>query len=97
MHQLVSGSVKQLILDAKVGPPLYEKGLAKDILSVVSFLNLLPRSCICLCTELINGLWKINVTLQCEIRFCSSIYGIGLNMLCMYRTLVPLHQAFGEI
>lgn len=27
-----------MILDAKVGPPLYEKGLAKDILSVVSLL-----------------------------------------------------------
>ncbi|KAL7118381.1 hypothetical protein ACP275_03G133000 [Erythranthe tilingii] len=33
--KLISGSVKQVILDAKVGPPLYEKGLAKDILSVV--------------------------------------------------------------
>ncbi|XP_031288198.1 glycerophosphodiester phosphodiesterase GDPD4 isoform X2 [Pistacia vera] len=31
----VSNSVKQVILDAKVGPPLYEKGLAEDILSVV--------------------------------------------------------------
>lgn len=38
MYQLVSGSVRQVILDAKVGPPLYERGLAKDILSVVSFL-----------------------------------------------------------
>ncbi|KAL8485756.1 hypothetical protein ACS0TY_027875 [Phlomoides rotata] len=33
--KLVSGSVRQVILDAKVGPPLYERGLAKDILSVV--------------------------------------------------------------
>ncbi|CAA3015041.1 glycerophosphodiester phosphodiesterase GDPD4 isoform X2 [Olea europaea var. sylvestris] len=33
--KLVSGSVRRVILDAKVGPPLYEKGLAKDILSVV--------------------------------------------------------------
>ncbi|KAJ0025115.1 hypothetical protein Pint_07219 [Pistacia integerrima] len=33
----VSNSVKQVILDAKVGPPLYEKGLAEDILSVVSY------------------------------------------------------------
>ncbi|KAI3464251.1 hypothetical protein Pfo_020914 [Paulownia fortunei] len=33
--KLVSGSVRLVILDAKVGPPLYEKGLAKDILSVV--------------------------------------------------------------
>lgn len=40
MYQLVSGSVKQVILDAKVGPPLFEKGLAKDIISVVSFLSL---------------------------------------------------------
>ena len=39
MDQSVSGSVKQVILDAKVGPPLYEKGLAKDILSVVSILK----------------------------------------------------------
>lgn len=33
--KLVSRSVQQVILDAKVGPPLYEKGLAKDIISVV--------------------------------------------------------------
>ncbi|KAL2513395.1 Glycerophosphodiester phosphodiesterase GDPD4 [Abeliophyllum distichum] len=33
--RLVSGSVQRVILDAKVGPPSYEKGLAKDILSVV--------------------------------------------------------------
>lgn len=33
--KLVSGSVRKVILDAKVGPPSYEKGLAKDILSVV--------------------------------------------------------------
>ncbi|KAF9587128.1 hypothetical protein IFM89_039645 [Coptis chinensis] len=32
---LVSKSVRQVILDAKVGPPNYEKGLATDILSVV--------------------------------------------------------------
>lgn len=36
MCQLISGSVRQVILDAKVGPPLHEKGLAKDIISVVS-------------------------------------------------------------
>lgn len=34
--QLVSKSVKRVVLDAKVGPPLHEKGLAKDILSTVS-------------------------------------------------------------
>ncbi|XP_051139263.1 glycerophosphodiester phosphodiesterase GDPD4 [Andrographis paniculata] len=33
--KLVAGSVRQVILDAKVGPPLYEKGFAKDILSLV--------------------------------------------------------------
>uniref|UniRef100_A0A1D1Y158 glycerophosphodiester phosphodiesterase n=1 Tax=Anthurium amnicola TaxID=1678845 RepID=A0A1D1Y158_9ARAE len=32
---LISNSVRQVILDAKVGPPFYEKGLAKDILSIV--------------------------------------------------------------
>lgn len=32
---LISDSVRQVILDAKVGPPLYEKGLAKDILYVI--------------------------------------------------------------
>ncbi|KAF5946721.1 hypothetical protein HYC85_016949 [Camellia sinensis] len=33
--KLISSSVRQIILDAKVGPPSYEKGLAKDILSVL--------------------------------------------------------------
>ncbi|XP_021760845.1 glycerophosphodiester phosphodiesterase GDPD4-like [Chenopodium quinoa] len=33
--RLVSGSVRQVILDAKVGPPLYEKGLVEKILAVV--------------------------------------------------------------
>ncbi|XP_022930187.1 glycerophosphodiester phosphodiesterase GDPD4 [Cucurbita moschata] len=32
---LISKSVKQVILDAKIGPPSYENGLAKDIISVV--------------------------------------------------------------
>uniref|UniRef100_A0A7N0RG88 glycerophosphodiester phosphodiesterase n=1 Tax=Kalanchoe fedtschenkoi TaxID=63787 RepID=A0A7N0RG88_KALFE len=32
---LISSSVRKVILDAKVGPPLYEKDAAKDILSVV--------------------------------------------------------------
>ncbi|GAB4845091.1 hypothetical protein Ancab_038497 [Ancistrocladus abbreviatus] len=31
---LVSSTARQVILDAKVGPPAYEKGLAEDILSV---------------------------------------------------------------
>ncbi|KAJ4951972.1 hypothetical protein NE237_028804 [Protea cynaroides] len=31
----VSRSVRQVVLDVKVGPPSYEQGLAKDILSVV--------------------------------------------------------------
>ncbi|XP_042475598.1 glycerophosphodiester phosphodiesterase GDPD4-like isoform X2 [Macadamia integrifolia] len=31
----VSRSVRQVILDAKVGPPSYEQGLARDIISVV--------------------------------------------------------------
>ncbi|XP_026435054.1 glycerophosphodiester phosphodiesterase GDPD4-like isoform X1 [Papaver somniferum] len=32
---LISKSVRHVILDAKVGPPKYEQGLAKDILSIV--------------------------------------------------------------
>lgn len=32
---LISSSVQKVVVDAKVGPPLYEKGLARDILSVV--------------------------------------------------------------
>ncbi|KAI5640293.1 hypothetical protein M9H77_00319 [Catharanthus roseus] len=37
--KFVSGSVRQVILDAKVGPPLYEKGLAKDILAIIERTN----------------------------------------------------------
>ncbi|KAK9941530.1 hypothetical protein M0R45_007234 [Rubus argutus] len=33
--KLTSSSVRQVILDVKVGPPSYEKGLARDVLSVV--------------------------------------------------------------
>ncbi|KAL3324501.1 hypothetical protein AABB24_038573 [Solanum stoloniferum] len=33
--KLISGSVRQVILDAKVGPLLYEREFAKDLLSVV--------------------------------------------------------------
>ncbi|PWA46328.1 Glycerophosphoryl diester phosphodiesterase [Artemisia annua] len=33
--KLVSSSVQKVVVDAKVGPPIYEKGLAHDILSVV--------------------------------------------------------------
>ncbi|XP_027190046.1 glycerophosphodiester phosphodiesterase GDPD4 isoform X2 [Cicer arietinum] len=32
---LTASLVRQIILDVKVGPPLYEKGLAKDVLSIV--------------------------------------------------------------
>ncbi|XP_010534137.1 PREDICTED: glycerophosphodiester phosphodiesterase GDPD4 isoform X2 [Tarenaya hassleriana] len=36
--KLISHSVRRVILDAKVGAPLYEKGLAQDILSVVGYI-----------------------------------------------------------
>ncbi|XP_060971507.1 glycerophosphodiester phosphodiesterase GDPD4 isoform X2 [Cannabis sativa] len=42
--RLVSSSVRQVILDAKVGPPSYEKGLAKDILSVVGYIVMIEPS-----------------------------------------------------
>uniref|UniRef100_A0A1J3EJN1 glycerophosphodiester phosphodiesterase n=1 Tax=Noccaea caerulescens TaxID=107243 RepID=A0A1J3EJN1_NOCCA len=32
---LISNSVRKVILDAKVGPPMHEKGLAQDILSAI--------------------------------------------------------------
>lgn len=32
---MTASSVRQIILDVKVGPPLYEKGLANDVLSIV--------------------------------------------------------------
>ncbi|XP_038890900.1 glycerophosphodiester phosphodiesterase GDPD4 isoform X6 [Benincasa hispida] len=35
MKELMAKSVQQVILDAKVGPPSYENGLAKDIISVL--------------------------------------------------------------
>ncbi|KAK9205312.1 hypothetical protein WN943_015579 [Citrus x changshan-huyou] len=41
---LVSNSVRKVILDAKVGPPSYEKGLAKDILSVAGYIIMVDRS-----------------------------------------------------
>uniref|UniRef100_A0A5B6ZDV4 glycerophosphodiester phosphodiesterase n=1 Tax=Davidia involucrata TaxID=16924 RepID=A0A5B6ZDV4_DAVIN len=36
--KLISSSVRHVILDAKVGPPSYERGLAKDILSIVGYI-----------------------------------------------------------
>ncbi|THG21499.1 hypothetical protein TEA_011171 [Camellia sinensis var. sinensis] len=45
--KLISSSVRQIILDAKVGPPSYEKGLAKDILSVVMWVfDSYPSACL---------------------------------------------------
>lgn len=34
--QLISSSVQKVVVDAKIGPPSYEKGLARDLISVVS-------------------------------------------------------------
>ncbi|XP_047269934.1 glycerophosphodiester phosphodiesterase GDPD4 isoform X2 [Capsicum annuum] len=42
--KLISGSARRVILDAKVGPPLYEKEFAKDLLSVVD--NTGCRNCL---------------------------------------------------
>ncbi|KAG1331217.1 glycerophosphodiester phosphodiesterase GDPD4 [Cocos nucifera] len=51
---LISNSVRQVILDAKVGPPSYEKGLAKDILSVVGYTVMKDPS-----TDARNGLLRM--------------------------------------
>ncbi|CAI9117182.1 OLC1v1018528C2 [Oldenlandia corymbosa var. corymbosa] len=42
--KLVSGSVRQVILDAKVGPPLFEKSLSKDIITAVE--NMKCNNCL---------------------------------------------------
>jgi hypothetical protein len=39
--QMISQSVRQVVLDVKVGPPSFEKGLAEDVLSLVSSVYLL--------------------------------------------------------
>eukprot|EP00249_Psilotum_nudum_P014665 c24946_g1_i3 orf=676-1197(-) len=39
MDEHVSGSLRQVIIDVKVGPPLFEFSLAADILSVVNETN----------------------------------------------------------
>jgi len=45
--QMISQSVRQVILDVKVGPPSFEKGLAEDVLSLVSFAYVM--SCFATC------------------------------------------------
>ncbi|KAL6228452.1 hypothetical protein ACLB2K_002402 [Fragaria x ananassa] len=42
--KLVSSSVREVVLDVKVGPPSYEKGLAKDVLAVVERIQC--RNCV---------------------------------------------------
>ncbi|XP_031121709.1 glycerophosphodiester phosphodiesterase GDPD4 [Ipomoea triloba] len=42
--KLISGSVQQVILDIKIGPPLYEKGLAGDVVS--SYEKLGCKNCV---------------------------------------------------
>ncbi|KAK3426483.1 glycerophosphodiester phosphodiesterase GDPD4 [Eucalyptus grandis] len=62
----VSRSVRQVILDAKVGPPSYESGLAKDILSAVEM------------TECNNCLmWAKNDDLVREVMKLSSNLTVG--------------------
>jgi hypothetical protein len=39
--QMISQSVRQVVVDVKVGPPSFEKGLAEDVLSLVSSVYLL--------------------------------------------------------
>ncbi|KAF7052822.1 hypothetical protein CFC21_060859 [Triticum aestivum] len=37
--ELISQSVRQVILDVKVGPPSFEKGLAEDVMSIIRKTN----------------------------------------------------------
>ena len=65
--QLVSNSVWQVIMDVKVGPPSYEKGLAQDILSIVSVL-FVPLILHCF---IILNLWSKNALLVSDFFLCS--------------------------
>ncbi|CAH9122484.1 unnamed protein product [Cuscuta epithymum] len=40
----ISGSVREVILDVKVGPPLYEKGLAGNVVSSVGYIVMMDPS-----------------------------------------------------
>lgn len=44
--QMISQSVRQVVLDVKVGPPSFEKGLAEDVLSLVSSVYLFFLFCL---------------------------------------------------
>ncbi|KAJ1275231.1 hypothetical protein BS78_05G120900 [Paspalum vaginatum] len=41
---MISQSVRQVILDVKVGPPSFEKGLAEDLLSLVGYIVMVDKS-----------------------------------------------------
>ncbi|KAL8230980.1 hypothetical protein R6Q57_000758 [Mikania cordata] len=42
--QLITSSVQKVVVDAKIGPPSYEKGLAHDLISVVGYIVMMNFS-----------------------------------------------------
>ncbi|XP_057763499.1 glycerophosphodiester phosphodiesterase GDPD4 isoform X1 [Arachis stenosperma] len=60
---LTANSVRQIILDIKVGPPFYEKGLARDILSILE--NTLCQNCLVWCKS--DNLVRDVIKLSSEI------------------------------
>ncbi|KAK8580120.1 hypothetical protein V6N12_070404 [Hibiscus sabdariffa] len=76
---LISTSVRQVILDAKVGPLLYEKGLAKDILSTVEKMQCKN----CLIWAKSDSLVRDIIKLSPDVKI--NIYSVlqFLNLTCM--------------
>ncbi|KAL1292507.1 hypothetical protein AAHE18_19G001800 [Arachis hypogaea] len=60
---LTANSVRQIILDIKVGPPFYEKGLARDILSILE--NTVCQNCLVWCKS--DNLVRDVIKLSSEI------------------------------
>ncbi|XP_014631641.1 PI-PLC-like phosphodiesterase domain-contiaing protein isoform X3 [Glycine max] len=74
---LTANSVRQIVLDVKVGPPFYEKELAKDVLSIVEKTecsncliwaksDILARDVIKLSSEITSGMMQVGYIVMRE-------------------------------
>ncbi|KAK2658809.1 hypothetical protein Ddye_005342 [Dipteronia dyeriana] len=88
---LVSNSLRQVILDVKVGPPSYEKGLAQDILSVLQVERTKCKNCVVWAKSdnLVRDVIKLspNATVGYIVMFDQST-GIRTNLLRMKKAKV---------
>ncbi|XP_040871934.1 PI-PLC-like phosphodiesterase domain-contiaing protein isoform X7 [Glycine max] len=75
--ELTANSVRQIVLDVKVGPPFYEKELAKDVLSIVEKTecsncliwaksDILARDVIKLSSEITSGMMQVGYIVMRE-------------------------------